>query len=732
MDDRCVSGLTSLLMLSSSLPHCVPPCLPPCLRPLSSSAASSASSSRAPNGAPDLQDVCGDRSVLLLQLPWTEKPPELSSSHVASNGHFSNPFLSQPPLAGNLACVSAVVWAVGEEPPEATPEALRRLEPPETSEFVISKRLVRIGGSEIPPGLSDALLRTRPGDVARVYIHPDKGFKGVYPRTLRQAVVEDDFLLADVCLHYWTLFENLTPSPSRSSCPLDHALSWASPTRCARFDSPRSCQLCPSALPANGGDAGADQREGGTERHSGAIGDKEERGQAAEEDFPKDLVLFFAYDRLKRDSHVSNTWRDESSNVSFSYHTFSGQSTTDTLDLARVQVSFALPRPHFLPSSARSPSSPPSASLASSPCPDSAVPAFRPSASTSPPVSPSPVLFHACASSLEEDETTPQVFEFLLDEEEAPYRGIESLVRNLRVGQAGDAWLSGQFAAPGKTAGSEETDRNGTTCDGEKDKASGEQGLQKSNGQRAAADKEERARERDGQEGEKGKVAGSSAGAAEDHRHREAGFINMGDDQAGYVRAKVSRMQTPMNKNAEGENRGNLSCCAPSGCSSTAARSPTASPVEKRAPVEEQDTDSQAEGCEDAGKGRGKKNENAEETEDDTEAQREDSRSAQCCRLLRGFVVRGIYPLPEPHHLATPDEKISMAKFIRENGNCWFKKGNFERALRRYLMVRSRANILKSHRGTCGCCACSPLNISEDTFIRIYTYTSRQCVLQQM
>ncbi|KEP62435.1 UNVERIFIED_CONTAM: hypothetical protein HHA_208810 [Hammondia hammondi] len=687
MDHERVSVLCSLRAPSASLPQCVPPCLPSCLRPLSSSttpSSSSTSSSGAPNDAEDLEDVCGDRSVLLLHLSRAEKPTGLPSSP-AHRCHFPNPFLSQTPFSGNLGCVSAVVWAIGDEPPELTPEALRLHKPPETPELLISKRLVRIGGKEIPPGVSDALLRMRPGDLVRVFIHPDKGFKDVYPRTLRQAVTEDDFFLADVCLHYWTLFENLTPPPLPSSCPLDQALPWASPPRLARFaPSPGSSQLrrsSPSSThPVR--EAGENPGEAETEQHRVESGDNEERGKEADDVYPENLVLFFAYDRLKRDNCETNTWRDAASNISFSYHTFTGPSATDSLDLARVQVAYALPRPHSRPSSC-SPSPPPSPAPASAPRrPNATSPGQTLLVSSPPSLTRSPALFHASASTLEEDETTPEVFEFLLDEEEAPYRGIEILVRSLRVGQAGDAWLSGQFAEPGETAGSGQNEERANNCEGERSEIAGEKGVRRKKDQQGDRDRARRVREKDEQESET-TDAGQHGEAAVDHRNQEAGYAEESEDRAGSSCAEQSTTKKRVGKPADGTDQEKPShWSAASGGPSTAGCPAETAPGGKRAHTQE---DVESQGC-DTGERRGEDEEETGKTTDDAEEQKITDGSHQCCRLLRGFVVRGVYPLPEPHQLATPEKKISMARFIRENGNGWFRKRDFQRALRRYLM----------------------------------------------
>ncbi|KFG29308.1 putative fkbp-type peptidyl-prolyl cis-trans isomerase,related protein [Toxoplasma gondii p89] len=706
MDHERVSGLRSHPALSVSLPHCVPPCLPSCLRPLSSSttpSSSSTSSSGAPNDAEDLEDVCGDRSVLLLHLSRAEKTSGLPSSP-AHHGHFPNPFLAQTPFFGNLGCVSAVVWAIGDEPPELTPEALRLHKPPETPEFLITKRLVRIGGSEIPPGVSDALLRMTPGDLVRVFIHPDKGFKDVYPRTLRQAVTEDDFFLADICLHYWTLFENLTPSPLLASCPLNQALPWASPPPLARFaSSPGSSQLCRSSpsstTPVR--EAGENPGEAGTEQHRVKSGDNEEGGKEAGVDiYPKNLVLFFAYDRLKRDNCKTNIWRDAASNISFSYHTFTGPSATDSLDLARVQVAYALPRPHSRSSSC-SPSPPPSPAPATAPRHPDATSPGRTSPVSSPPSSTrSPALFHASATTLEEDETTPEVFEFLLDEEEAPYRGIEILVRSLRVGQAGDAWLSGQFAEPGEMAGNGQKEERASNCEGERSEIAGDEGVRRAEDQQGDRDRAREVSEKDGQERET-TAAGQHGEAAVDHRNQEAGCAEKSGDKAGSSCAEQSTTKKRVGKAAYDTDQEKLPhLSAASGGPSTAGCPVQIAPGEKRAHKQEDDAESH--GC-NASERQGEDEEETGKTTDDAEAQKSTDGSPQCCRLLRGFVVRGVYPLPEPHHLATPEKKISMAKFIRENGNGWFRKRDFPRALRRYLMSEKYLEYLggaASHRDT--------------------------------
>ncbi|PHJ21786.1 fkbp-type peptidyl-prolyl cis-trans protein [Cystoisospora suis] len=162
------------------------------------------------------------------------------------------------PWPGCLACISVVASAFQEDPSFSFNITVPTLRQSERPELELSRFLLRVGNTDaVPECVSLALTEMRPGDVVRLYVHPSRGFRTLQGKSVRQLAAEDDFLLVDLTLHYWTVFEEITGDFdffSSTLFPPKRKEGGKNGQECATSSRPSAAASSTSSIPSVNGD----------------------------------------------------------------------------------------------------------------------------------------------------------------------------------------------------------------------------------------------------------------------------------------------------------------------------------------------------------------------------------------------------------------------------------------------------------------------------------------------
>lgn len=233
------------------------------------------------------------------------------------------------------------------------------------------------------------------------------------------------------------------------------------------------------------------------------------------------------------------------------------------------------------------------------------------------------------ASRQRTEKETVTVCRFRLDEDEAPFPGLEILARHMRVGDMADAWLSGSFVVP-------------TSSFRHKDEGTQSQRNQAYSSHTKTATSS---------------LSGTTSFSPSLHLQKN------GDTETSMPRCLSSSL-CPSN----GIN-------FPTKADAISTTSIPALQVDKRG----HDSTLTDEGMRCGG---------LTSYKEEKKEERQLRQLPPCCLSLRRVVLRKAEHVPEPHQLRFVQEKMDMAKVFRVNGSGWYKKGRPDRALKRYLQVR--------------------------------------------